>query len=68
MKISKIKERLDSYRDEFDSDLIAYHESILTKEACASVIRTQISHNKDRQNEDERALEKLAQDLGLDLY
>lgn len=67
MKISEIKSKLESYRDQFDSDLIAYHESILTKEECASVIRTQISHNRDRQIEDERALENLAQELGLNL-
>ncbi len=65
MKISKIKEILESYRDAFDSDLIAYHESILTKEALASVIRTQISHNQDRQNEDQRDLENLAYKCGL---
>ena len=68
MKISEIKSKLELYRDEFDSDLIAYHDSILTKEECASVIRTQISHNKDRQISDERALENLARELGLDLY
>lgn len=67
MKISEIKSKLDSYRDEWDSDLIAYHESILTKEECASVIRTQISHNRDRQIQDERSLENLARGLGLDL-
>ena len=67
MKILEIKSKLESYRDQFDSDLIAYHESILTKEECASVIRTQISHNRDRQTEDERALENLARELGLDL-
>ncbi len=67
MKISKIKERLSCYRDAFDSDLIAYDDSILTKEECSNVIRTQISHNQDRQNEDQRALENLANKLGLDL-
>ena len=67
MKISKIKSKLESYKDEFDSDLIAYHDSVITKEECASIIRTQISHNRDRQIEDERALENLANELGLDL-
>ena len=67
MKISEIKSKLESYRDQFDSDLIAYNDALLTKEECASVIRTQISHNRDRQIEDERALENLAIELGLDL-
>ena len=55
------------YRDQFGSDLIAYDDSLKTKKQLVEVISTQIRHNQDRQNEDQRHLENLARELGLDL-
>ncbi len=67
MKISKIKFRMKIYRDQFGSDLIGYSNSLKTKKELTEVIYRQINHNKDRQTEDERALEDFARELGLDL-
>ena len=67
MKISKIKFRIKTYRDQFGSDLIAYDDTLKTKKQFAEVINTQIRHNQDRQNADQRQLENLARELGLDL-
>ncbi len=55
------------YRDQFGSDLIEYSDSLKTKKELTEVIYRQINHNKDRQAEDERALEDFARELGLDL-
>ena len=55
------------YRDQFNSDLIAYDDILKTKKQLAEVINTQIRHNQDRQNDDQRQLENFARELGLDL-
>ena len=68
MKIKKIKFLMKIYRDQFGSDLIAYDNILKTKKQFAEVINIQIRHDQDRQNEDQRELENLANKLGLDLF
>jgi len=67
MYIFEIKKKMEVYRDSFDSDLISYHHLLKTRKELAEVIQTQINHNRDRQIEDERSLERFARKLGLDL-